>query len=112
MSKVVALTLSPAQLDWARALETPVDFRLQDYRDIRERFDRIVWIEMLEAVGKAWLPRYFDALANALNPGGRAVLQAITLDEALDADYRRTPTSFRNTSFPVVSCRPNRRWRR
>jgi cyclopropane fatty-acyl-phospholipid synthase-like methyltransferase len=35
------LTLSPGQLKWARALEKPVDFRLQDYRDIRERFDRV-----------------------------------------------------------------------
>jgi len=99
-SRVVALTLSPAQLDWARALETPIDFRLQDYRDIHERFDRIVSIEMLEAVGKAWLPRYFETLANALNPGGRAVLQAITIDEALDADYQRNPDFIQKHIFP------------
>ena len=99
-SKVVALTLSPGQLKWARALEKPVDFRLQDYRDIRERFDRIVSIEMLEAVGKAWLPRYFDTLASALNRGGRAVLQAITIDEALDADYQRNPDFIQKFIFP------------
>jgi cyclopropane-fatty-acyl-phospholipid synthase len=99
-SQVVALTLSPAQLDWARALEKPIDLRLQDYRDIRERFDRIVSIEMLEAVGKAWLPRYFDTLASALNPGGRAVLQAITIDEALDADYQRNPDFIQKYIFP------------
>jgi cyclopropane-fatty-acyl-phospholipid synthase len=99
-SKVVALTLSPAQLEWARALAKPIDFRLQDYRDIRERFDRIVSIEMLEAVGKAWLPRYFGALASALNPGGRAVLQAITIDEALDADYQRNPDFIQKYIFP------------
>jgi len=99
-SKVVALTLSPAQLDWARARKTSVDFRLQDYRDIGERFDRIVSIEMLEAVGKAWLPRYFETLAGALNPGGRAVLQAITLDEALDADYQRNPDFIQKYIFP------------
>jgi cyclopropane-fatty-acyl-phospholipid synthase len=99
-SKVVALTLSPAQLDWAHALETAVDFRLQDYRDIRERFDRIVSIEMLEAVGKAWLPRYFNMLANALNPGGRAVLQAITIDEALDDDYQKNPDFIQKYIFP------------
>jgi cyclopropane-fatty-acyl-phospholipid synthase len=99
-SKVVALTLSPGQLKWARALEKPVDFRLQDYRDIRERFDRIVSIEMLEAVGKAWLPRYFDTLASALNRGGRAVLQAITIDEALEADYQRNPDFIQKYIFP------------
>ena len=99
-SKVVALTLSPGQLKWARALEKPVDFRLQDYRDIRERFDRIVSIEMLEAVGKAWLPRYFDTLASALNRGGRAVLQAITIDEALDVDYQRNPDFIQKYIFP------------
>ena len=99
-SKVVALTLSPGQLKWACALEKAIDFRLQDYRDIRERFDRIVSIEMLEAVGKAWLPRYFDTVASALNPGGLAVLQAITLDEALDADYQTHPDFIQKYIFP------------
>jgi len=59
-----------------------------------------VSIEMLEAVGKAWLPRYFDTLASALNRGGRAVLQAITIDEALDADYQRNPDFIQKYIFP------------
>jgi cyclopropane-fatty-acyl-phospholipid synthase len=55
---------------------------------------------MLEAVGKAWLPRYFDTLASALNRGGPAVLQAITIDEALEADYLRNPDFIQKYIFP------------
>ncbi len=58
---ITGLTLSPAQLDFARDLAaargsaSQVDFRLQDYRDIDGRFDRIVSIEMAEAVGHHFL---------------------------------------------------------
>ena len=46
------------------------DFRLQDYRDVRGTFDRIVSIEMLEAVGEAYWPTYFETLRDRLRPGG------------------------------------------
>ena len=103
---VTALTLSPAQLAHARtgaassASAQRVDFRLQDYRDVQGRFDRIVSIEMIEAVGEARWPLYFRTLADSLAPGGRIVLQAITLDEALADGYRRNPDFIQTHIFP------------
>ena len=103
---VTALTLSPAQLDYARGRAgasergRSVDFRLQDYRDVQGRFDRIVSIEMIEAVGEARWPLYFRKLADSLRAGGRIVLQAITIDEALADDYRRNPDFIQTHIFP------------
>ena len=75
---VTALTLSPAQLAYARDmvaaanLAARVDLRLQDYRLSSGSFDRVVSIEMLEAVGEAFWPRYFEILHERLKPGGLA----------------------------------------
>ena len=105
-AKVAAITLSPAQLDWARAraaareLDRQVDFRLQDYRDVRGEFDRIASIEMIEAVGEKHWPAYFRTLARSLRVGGRAVIQAITISEANFERYRRHPDFIQRHIFP------------
>ena len=103
---VTAITLSPSQLAYAResAAETPlnaaIDFRLQDYRDVAGGFDRIVSIEMLEAVGEAWWPAYFGTLAARLKPGGRAIIQAIAIADDVFEDYRRNPDFIQKYIFP------------
>jgi len=103
---VTAITLSPSQLAWARGLAARqdvadrIDLRLQDYRDLSGRFDRIVSIEMLEAVGEAWWPVYFQTLARSLKPGGRAVIQAITIAEDGFERYRRHPDFIQKHVFP------------
>ena len=105
-AKVTALTLSPAQLAYAQAHAAStrnaprVDFRLQDYRDVKGRYDRIVSIEMIEAVGEARWPLYFRTLADSLAPGGRIVLQAITIDESFADGYRRNPDFIQTHVFP------------
>ncbi len=110
---VAGLTLSPAQLDFARDLAaargsaSQVDFRLQDYRDIEGRFDRIVSIEMAEAVGEAWWPNYFGKIAGCLEPGGRAVLQMITIAEEHFDDYRRSVDFIQRYIFPG-GCLPSK----
>jgi cyclopropane-fatty-acyl-phospholipid synthase len=103
---VVGLTLSREQLGFARSriaaqgLDDRVTLRLQDYRDTWERFDRIVSIEMLEAVGEAYWPVYFERLAQCLKPGGRILLQAITIREDRFAAYRRSPDFIQRYIFP------------
>ncbi len=105
-AEVTALTLSPAQLDYARARAASgegarrLDFRLQDYRDVQGQFDRIVSIEMIEAVGEARWPLYFRKLADSLAAGGRIVLQAITIDKSLADAYRRNPDFIQTHIFP------------
>jgi len=98
--KVTGLTLSPAQLEWARKRVPEADLRLQDYRDTSERFDHIVSIEMFEAVGERWWPTYFRTIAQALKPGGRAVIQSITIRDDLFDGYRKGTDFIQQYIFP------------
>jgi cyclopropane-fatty-acyl-phospholipid synthase len=101
---VTGLTLSPAQLSFARqrlAGVTPTpDLRLADYRSLAETFDRIASIEMIEAVGESYWPTYFRTIARCLKPEGVAVLQAITIDERYYASYRGHPDFIQKHIFP------------
>jgi cyclopropane-fatty-acyl-phospholipid synthase len=103
---LTGLTLSVEQLAYAqrrlcaRGLSERGDLRLQDYRDAQGRFDRIVSIEMLEAVGEAYWPLYFRTIRDRLRLGGIAVLQVITIDEDLFSDYRRRPDFIQQYIFP------------
>lgn len=97
---VTGLTLSPAQLEWASARVPQADLRLQDYRDTREQFDHVVSIEMFEAVGERWWPTYFSSVARALKPGGRAVIQSITIRDDLFAEYRKGTDFIQQYIFP------------
>ena len=112
-AEVTAITLSPAQLAFAkdraaeRGLDRRIDFRLQDYRDVRGAYDRIVSIEMIEAVGESHWPAYFRTLAGSLKQGGRAVVQAITIGEAHFEPYRRNPDFIQKHIFPG-GCLPTR----
>ena len=101
-ASVTAITLSPAQHGWAaRALDgTATDLRLQDYRDVTGTFDRIVSIEMLEAVGEAFWPTYFKMLHDRLAPGGTAVLQVITIEEWRFPLYQRSADFIQRHVFP------------
>jgi cyclopropane-fatty-acyl-phospholipid synthase len=105
-SSVTGITLSAEQLAYAqRRLQASIaegrcDLRLQDYRDVRGTFDRIVSIEMLEAVGEAYWPTYFDRLRSLLRPGGIAVLQVITISEDRFESYRRRPDFIQKYIFP------------
>ena len=98
--KVTGLTLSPAQLAWAQKRVPDADLRLQDYRDTKEQFDHIVSIEMFEAVGERWWPTYFKTIAKALKPGGRAVVQSITIRDDLFAEYRKGTDFIQQYVFP------------
>jgi cyclopropane-fatty-acyl-phospholipid synthase len=112
-ARVTGLTLSPAQLEFvrdraaARGSTSQLDFRLQDYRDVDGRYDRIVSIEMAEAVGEAWWPTYFGKIAGCLEPGGRAVIQVITIGEEHFDDYRRTVDFIQRYIFPG-GCLPSK----
>jgi cyclopropane-fatty-acyl-phospholipid synthase len=103
---VTGLTLSPAQLSYARErLAGPVaagqaDLRLQDYRDVDGLYDRVVSIEMLEAVGQDYWPGYFRRLQDCLKPGGVAVLQVISIAEKKFEAYLRSPDFIQLYVFP------------
>jgi cyclopropane-fatty-acyl-phospholipid synthase len=103
---LTGITLSAEQLAYAQRrlkasiLEGRCELRLQDYRDVCGTFDRIVSIEMLEAVGEEYWPIYFDRLRSLLRPGGLAVLQVITIGEDRFERYRRRPDFIQKYIFP------------
>jgi len=103
---VVGITLSPSQLAWAKDVVTKagksdkVDLRLQDYRDTDGQFDRIVSIEMFEAVGEAYWPSYFETLKRCMKPDGRAVLQIISIEERRFESYRGSIDFIQKYVFP------------
>jgi cyclopropane-fatty-acyl-phospholipid synthase len=105
-AKVTALTISPAQFEFARerlfraGLAERADVRLLDYRDVEGRFDRVASIEMFEAVGEAYWPRYFRKIQEVLSPGGRAGLQIITIRDELFRVYRQRSDFMRKYIFP------------
>ena len=98
---VTALTVSPSQKGYADArLDGRGEIRLQDYRDCDGKFDNIVSIEMIEAVGQRYWPTYFATIKNRLAQGGRAVVQAITVQNANFDSYRNSSDFIRQHTFP------------
>ncbi len=85
--RVTTATISPAQLEATRArvraagLQDRVDAVLSDYRDLDGCYDKVVSVEMVEAVGHEFLDRYFAALSRLTRPGGLIALQAITIQD-------------------------------
>jgi len=104
--RVTGVTISQAQADYARArlararLQDRVSIELVDYREMEGRFDKIVSIEMLEAVGHENLPTFFRRLDELLGPGGLAALQVITIPDQRYARYRRRPDYIQRFIFP------------
>lgn len=105
-SHYVGLTLSHEQLDYAKARFShkpegiTADFKLQDYRNATGQFDKIVSIEMIEAVGEKYWPNYFDVLKQRTTQNGVAVIQAITIAPELFENYRKNPDFIQRYIFP------------
>jgi cyclopropane-fatty-acyl-phospholipid synthase len=105
-TKVVGLTISEQQQDFAQrriheaGLSDKVEIRLQDYRDERGRYDRIASIEMIEAVGEQFWPRYFSQLRDRLLPGGLVGIQAITIQDSFFKHYRSEVDFIQRYVFP------------
>ncbi len=104
---LTGVTLSTEQLAWAqqrladRGLAAQADLRLQDYRDIADGpYDAICSIEMLEAVGHAYWPTYFQSVARLLKPGGRACIQSIVIRDDLFERYIRSTDFIQQYIFP------------
>lgn len=104
--RVTGITLSEEQLRFARAMAAEagltdrLSFELRDYRDVAQRYDHVVSIEMYEAVGEAYWPDYFGAIQRCLKPGGRAAVQAITIDDTRFDEYRRDVDFIQRYIFP------------
>lgn len=102
--RVHGITLSQAQFDYAQARLAPfgeqVKLELRDYRHLTDTYDHIVSIEMFEAVGEQYWPIYFEGLERSLKPGGKAVLQIITIDDPWFDTYCARPDFIQRYIFP------------
>lgn len=113
--RVHSITLSQEQLAEARlrakraGVADRVTFEIRDYRDITQTYDRVVSIEMYEAVGEEWWPTYFEAISRALKPGGIAAIQGITINPAIFEHYRTKRDFIQKYIFPGgMLCPPGR----
>ena len=106
-ASVTGVTLSTEQLAFARArmerlgTSAQADLRLQDYRDINDGpYDAVCSIEMVEAVGRAYWPTYFQSVHRLLKPGGRACIQSIVIDDRLFERYVGSTDFIQQYIFP------------
>ena len=103
---VTTLTLSTEQKVYAEkriadaGLTDRISVRLEDYRRHRGSYDAVVSVEMIEAVGEKYWPQYFRCIDGLLAPGGRAALQAITLEHERQIATRNTYTWIHKYVFP------------
>ena len=104
--RVHSITLSNEQYAEARmraekaGVADRVTFEIRDYRDVADTYDRVVSIEMYEAVGEEYWPGYFAAIAKALKPGGIAAIQGITINPRIFDNYRSKRDFIQKYIFP------------
>lgn len=104
--RVTGITISDEQFAHTKknieesSFQPNVNVQLLDYRNIKGQFDGIVSIEMFEAVGEQYWHQYFTSISNALKPGGKTVIQTITIDDDHFETYRKTPDFIQLYIFP------------
>jgi cyclopropane-fatty-acyl-phospholipid synthase len=105
-ARVTTVTLSQAQYEYAQELfenegvADLVEIRLQDYRTVQGRFDAVLSCEMIEAVGEAYLPAYFEKIQESLQPGAKSVIQAITIPNERYRAYSKNCDWIQKHIFP------------
>ena len=110
--RVTTTTISQAQHDLATqrvreaGLEDRVTILLRDYRDLEGTYDRLVSVEMIEAVGWQYFDEYFKACDRLLADDGLFLLQAITVDDRL-YEIEKASRSFANTHVFPGGCLPS-----
>jgi cyclopropane-fatty-acyl-phospholipid synthase len=103
---VTGVTISEEQAEFARTrlqkagLSGLTQVRLQDYREVPERYDHIVSIGMFEHVGEEFWAEYMDTVRKHLRPGGKAMIQTIIVREDLFKSYRKSSDFIRAHIFP------------
>jgi len=104
--RVTTTTISHEQHDWAReriraaGLSDRVTLLLDDYRDLRGRYDKLVSIEMIEAVGHHFLDTYTAQCSRLLEPHGAMLLQAITIRDQIYAEALESVDFIQRYIFP------------
>jgi len=104
--RVTTTTISRQQFEYAKdrvrreGLQDRIDLLLKDYRDLTGTYDKLVSIEMIEAVGHEFLPAYFAKCSDLLTRDGMMALQAITIPDQRYETYRKTTDFIQKHIFP------------
>ena len=104
--KLDCITISKKQLLFTKSrikqlgLNHKVNVKMMDYRDVQNKYDCIISIEMIEAVGEKYLNKYFKTIKNNLAPGGRGAIQAIVIKDELYDRYRNKEDFIQEYIFP------------
>lgn len=104
--KITSVTISQQQYDFATAriknenLSDQIDVQLKDYRLIEGKFDKVVSIEMIEAVGAQYLKVYFDKIQSVLKPNGVLALQAIICPDSRFESFKKNVDFIQKHIFP------------
>ena len=105
-ANVTAITISKKQYEKVREkvftekLTEKINVKLTDYREIKGLYDKIVSIEMFEAVGEKYWSKYFDVLGSNLKYNGAIGLQTITIEDKFFKKYRKFPDFIQTYIFP------------
>ena len=100
------ITISKKQFEFTKkrisdaGLDNKVNVMFLDYRDLQDKYDNIVSIEMIEAVGENYLGKYFETIKKSLNKDGSAALQGITIRDDLFDRYKRSEDFIQKYIFP------------
>ncbi|MDC1093334.1 cyclopropane-fatty-acyl-phospholipid synthase, partial [Pelagibacteraceae bacterium] len=100
------ITISKKQFEFTKkrifhaGLNNKVNVMFLDYRDLKEKYDNIASIEMIEAVGEKYLDKYFNTIKNSLNANGTAAIQGITIRDDLFDRYRTSEDFIQKYIFP------------
>ena len=104
--KLDCITISKKQFEYAKerihncGLNEKVNIEIKDYRDLNSKYNSIASIEMIEAVGQNYLESYFKTIKNNLSDGGKAAIQAITIDDSLYDRYKNKQDFIQKYIFP------------
>ena len=104
--KLDCITISKKQFEFTKkrinkaGLNNRVKVKFLDYRDLRDKYDAIASIEMIEAVGEKYLNKYFSIIKNNLKPNGVGAIQAIVIKDELFGRYRKNQDFIQEYIFP------------
>ncbi|MDC0385770.1 cyclopropane-fatty-acyl-phospholipid synthase family protein [Pelagibacteraceae bacterium] len=103
---VDCITISKNQYEFTKkkifnsGLNNKVNVKFLDYRDLKEKYDHVASIEMIEAVGEKYMDQYFGTIKNVLNYGGTAAIQGIVIKDDLFKRYRANEDFIQKYIFP------------
>ena len=103
---IVTTTISDAQYNYAeslfkkKGLDSKIKLISMDYRNLEGEYDKIVSIEMIEAVGYQYIPEYFKKINSLLKPNGKAAIQAITYNDQNFDNYKNSVDFIKKYIFP------------